>query len=66
MIKLKIKYMTCTHCAEIITRVIHETAPHARVEVDLPQQLIYVEGTNDLALLKRAIREVGYTPVLQQ
>lgn len=66
MIKFKVRAMTCAHCVEIITRVIYETVPQAHVHIDLPKRLVYVEGTTELALLKRVIRELGYTPVHQK
>ena len=57
--------MTCGHCVETITRVVKETAPTASVSIDLPAHLVRVDGELNAEVIERAIREVGYTPVLK-
>jgi len=66
MIEFEVKNMTCTHCAEIITRVIKETAPTASVDIDLPAHRVRVNGVSSSEAVERVIREVGYTPVLKR
>ncbi|CAM5566163.1 heavy-metal-associated domain-containing protein [Eoetvoesiella caeni] len=65
MIEFEVKDMTCGHCVDTITRVIKETAPTASVRVDLPQHLVHIEGVASSDEIERAIREVGYTPMLK-
>ncbi|MCI2810937.1 MULTISPECIES: heavy-metal-associated domain-containing protein [Alcaligenaceae] len=65
MIEFEVKDMTCGHCVDTITRVVKETAPTASVHIDLPQHLVRVDGVSGSGALERAIREVGYTPVLK-
>lgn len=66
MIEFEVKNMTCAHCVETITRVVKETVPEATVRIDLPQHLVRIEGGSDIEALERAIRQVGYTPMLKQ
>ena len=65
MIAFEVKDMTCGHCVETITRVVKETAPTASVSIDLPTHLVRIDGNFDSDVIERAIREVGYTPVLK-
>lgn len=65
MIEFEVKDMTCGHCVETITRVVKETAPTASVGIDLPARLVRIDGEFDSDVIERAIREVGYTPVLK-
>ncbi|TFL13492.1 copper chaperone [Pusillimonas caeni] len=65
MIEFEVKDMTCGHCVETITRVVKETAPTASVSIDLPAHLVRVDGELNAEVIERAIREVGYTPVLK-
>lgn len=65
MIEFEVKDMTCGHCVETITRVVKETAPTASVGIDLPAHLVRIDGEFKADVIERAIREVGYTPVLK-
>jgi len=65
MIAFEVKDMTCGHCVDTITRVVKETVPMASVRIDLPQHLVRIDGASDSDAVERAIREVGYTPVLK-
>ncbi|PLC48598.1 heavy metal transporter [Pollutimonas subterranea] len=65
MIEFEVKDMTCGHCVHTIARAIKETVPTASVHIDLPQHLVRVDGATNLDVIERAIREVGYTPVLK-
>ncbi|TKR53359.1 heavy-metal-associated domain-containing protein [Allopusillimonas ginsengisoli] len=66
MIEFEVKNMTCGHCVETITRVVKETAPKASVRIDLSQHLVRIDGESDVDAIQRAIRQVGYTPMLKQ
>jgi copper chaperone len=65
MIEFQVKDMTCGHCVDTITRVVKETVPMASVRIDLPHHLVRIDGAPDSDAVERAIREVGYTPVLK-
>ncbi|MBC2771097.1 MULTISPECIES: heavy-metal-associated domain-containing protein [Alcaligenaceae] len=65
MIEFEVKDMTCGHCVDTIARAVKETVPTASVHIDLSQHLVRVEGSSNLDVIERAIREVGYTPVLK-
>nr|WP_321329745.1 heavy-metal-associated domain-containing protein [Alcaligenes faecalis] len=65
MIEFEVKDMTCGHCVDTITRVVKETAPTASVRIDLPAHLVRIDGESNAEVIERAIREVGYTPVLK-
>jgi copper chaperone len=42
--KFDVEGMTCGHCVRAITRAIHTLDPDARVDVDLAQGVVTVEG----------------------
>lgn len=65
MIEFDVKDMTCAHCVGTITRVVKETAPTACVDIDLSTHLVRIDGVSSSDAIERAIREVGYTPVLK-
>ncbi|TAL91022.1 MAG: copper chaperone [Candidimonas sp.] len=65
MIEFEVKDMTCGHCVDTITRVVKETAPTTCVDIDLPTHLVRIDGVSSPDAIERAIREVGYTPVLK-
>lgn len=65
MIEFEVKDMTCGHCVDTIRRVVNETAPTASVDIDLPAHLVRIDGVPNADAIERAIREVGYTPVLK-
>ena len=66
MIEFEVKDMTCSHCVGTIKRVIYETAPGTRVDIDLDRHLVRVGGASQADTIARAIREVGYTPVVRR
>ncbi|HET9693871.1 MAG TPA: cation transporter [Steroidobacteraceae bacterium] len=65
---LDVRKMTCNHCVRSVTTAVHALDPDAKVEVDLAQGLVRVEGGRvDAEAAAKAIREDGYeVRVLQQ
>ncbi len=58
--KLRVKGMSCGHCAKAIREAISAVCAEARVEVDLEAGTVTVEGTDDRAAIAKAIEEAGY------
>ena len=65
MIEFEVKDMTCSHCVGTIKRVINETVPGMPVDIDLDRHLVRVGDGAQADTIARAIREVGYTPVMR-
>ena len=59
--KLDVEGMTCGHCVRAITRAIHTLDPDARVDVDLAQGVVIVEGQMLSDAAADAIAREGYT-----
>ena len=60
-IELKVAGMTCSHCAETVSRALLSCKGVASAEVDLASGRALVEGSGlDRAGLARAVEEVGY------
>jgi len=57
--------MTCNHCVKSITTSVHSVAPDAGVLCDVAAHTVTVTGVHDRQQVERAIKEAGYTPVLQ-
>jgi len=64
MFAFKVPDMTCGHCVKTITAAVMAIDGRARVEVDLNQRLVSVEGgAAAAAQIQAAIEEAGYSPV---
>jgi copper chaperone len=59
--KFDVEGMTCGHCVRAITRAIHTLDPDARVDVDLAQGVVIVEGQMLSDAAADAIAREGYT-----
>lgn len=59
--KFDVEGMTCGHCVRAITRAIHTLDPDARVDVDLAQGVVTVEGQLLADAVADAITREGYT-----
>lgn len=59
--KFEVEGMTCGHCVRAITRAIHTLDPDARVDVDLAQGVVTVEGQLLADAAADAITREGYT-----
>ncbi len=53
--------MTCGGCASSVTKVSQAAAPEARVEVDLEQGVLRVEGEHDPERVRSAVEDAGFT-----
>ena len=59
--KFEVEGMSCGHCIRAITRAIHTLDPDARVDVDLAQGVVTVEGQLLADAVADAIAREGYT-----
>ena len=59
--KFDVEGMTCGHCVRAITRAIHTLDPDARVDVDLAEGVVTVEGQVLPDAVADAIAREGYT-----
>jgi copper chaperone len=59
--KFDVEGMTCGHCVRAITRAIHTLDPDARVDVDLAQGVVTVEGQVLPDAVADAIAQEGYS-----
>lgn len=57
--KLTVEGMTCGHCVGAVSRAVE--ALSARALVDLDAGTVWVEGTQDVAAVRKAIEGEGYT-----
>lgn len=58
---LSVHKMTCDHCVRAVTQAVHGVNPEAKVDVDLDQQMVRVQGTRDTGAVTKAIEDEGYT-----
>jgi copper chaperone len=66
MIEFNINDMTCGHCASVITKAIKSVEQEARVEIDLAAKRVRICGRAEADDFADAIREAGYTPVVEK
>ena len=66
MVQFTVPDMTCGHCASTIKRAVNEADAGAKVDVDLSARCVRIDAPRANANeLESAIREAGYTPVMQ-
>ncbi len=65
MLQMRVSGMSCGGCVASITRAIRQKYPSARVDVDLPGQIVKVDGVTDAAGVAGLIEGAGYQ-VLEQ
>lgn len=59
--------ISCGHCVSAITKAVQAVDAAARVEVDLAQHAVRIDGAHvDADALAAAIADAGYTPVNMQ
>lgn len=59
--------MSCGHCVSAITKAVQAVDAAARVEVDLAQHAVRIDGAHvDAEALAAAMADAGYTPVKTQ
>jgi copper chaperone len=65
MISFHVNDMTCGHCVAAITKAVQSIDQGAKVEIDLAAHRVQIEPARaDAGELADAIREAGYTPVV--
>ena len=62
MIEFNVPAVSCNHCVRAVTEAVHEVDPQARVQVDLQQHKVTVDGSADRQALANALTEAGYAP----
>jgi len=60
MLKLKVKGMTCGHCAQAVTKAVEALPAVQRAVVDLSAGEVAVEGAADETAVRQAIEDAGY------
>jgi copper chaperone len=58
---LDVQKMTCNHCVRAVTNAVQALDPQAKVEVNLADGRVRVDGSVDAEAAVNAIREQGYT-----
>jgi copper chaperone len=58
---LDVQKMTCNHCVRAVTNAVQALDPQARVEVNLADGRVRIDGNIDAENAVNAIREQGYT-----
>jgi copper chaperone len=56
----RVEGMTCGHCAASVTKAIKALDPTAKVEVDLENKTVTVEGGVDQTAVGRAVEDAGF------
>ena len=64
MISFQVADMTCGHCVKTITTAVLALVPAAAVTCDLDSKKVLVDGVADSAMVEQAIRDAGYSPIL--
>ena len=62
--KLIVDGMTCDHCVRTITKAIHAIDANAKVQVDLAETTVTIEGDVDPAKAAEAIDAEGYAVLM--
>ena len=58
---LNVQKMTCNHCVRSVTQAVQALDPAARVEVNLADGTVRVDGAPPAAAIVQAIEAEGYT-----
>ena len=64
MTTLHVPDMTCQHCVATITKLIQQADQNAKIEIDLSQHKVAVEGTLTTDALIALLDDAGYTPAV--
>lgn len=59
-INLSVEGIHCGGCAKRITAAIQKIAPGARVEVDVPNGTVAIDGRTERETVVRAIQDAGF------
>ncbi len=60
--ELTLEDMHCGACARRVTAAIREVAPQAKIDIDVAQRRVRLDGAEDLAAVRRALADAGYPP----
>jgi copper chaperone len=63
MMEFQVDDMTCNHCVSTITKAVKGADANAKVDIDLQNHLVRIDGATDADGIVNAIRDAGYTPV---
>lgn len=64
MITFEVQDMSCGHCVSTITQAVKALDAQARVQIDLARHRVEIEpATADVAALRAAITDAGFTPL---
>jgi copper chaperone CopZ len=58
--RLRVKGMTCRHCAQTVEAAVRSVPGVATATVSLVEGLVWVEGRADISAVRRAIKAQGY------
>ena len=64
MTTLHVPDMTCQHCVATITKLIQQADQDAKIEIDLSQHKVTVEGELTADALVKLLDDAGYTPAV--
>lgn len=64
MTTLHVPDMTCQHCVATITKLIKQADKNAKIEIDLSQHKVAVEGALTADALVALLDDAGYTPAV--
>lgn len=62
MIELKLPTMTCGHCVRTVSQTVQRIDAAAKVDVDLPAQIVRIQSQHERQEFVRALSEEGYAP----
>lgn len=57
---LSVQKMTCNHCVRAVTEAVQSAAPGAKVEVNLAEGTVRVDGAPEAGAVVQAIETEGY------
>ena len=63
MMEFQVDDMTCNHCVSTITKAVKGADANAKVDIDLQNHLVRIDGAADAGNIVNAIRDAGYTPM---
>ena len=60
--RFNVSDISCSHCAQSVTKAIAAVAPSAKVNVDVDTKHVIVDGLDNVETVASAIRDAGFTP----
>ena len=60
MLELQVEGMSCSHCANAVTKAVQSVDGAAKVEVDVAGKKVTVDSQADPSAIKFAVIEAGY------